>query len=167
MRLKQPYAILFLLLLVSCVTTTKENDKLPKSSLIKGYDVSNDDILYQFYEEFGFDEICTHTRSYFKVENFKTKEGWVKLPMSKKDVLKLRLIPNKIDTLKGKTLDVKYAYKLFFDDISLDRKEHVNDTDPFENEISLEKGYYKIDGSTFLIYNTNNRIYYEEHYCNN
>ena len=160
-----PILVLFVLLQVSCIKTNEKENKLPNSNLIKGYDVKSEDIFYQFYEEFGFDEVCIHNRAYFKIENFKLDNNWKKLPISKNDLSKLKLIPNKIDTLEGNSLRIKYSHKLFFDDISLVRKEFISENS-FDNILGLSEGYYKIENSnSFMIYTKKNMIYYEEHYC--
>lgn len=166
MKLIKIYFVIILIFSCSC-TANISKDELPKSTLIKvKFPIKKSNILYQFYEEFGFGETCIHTRSLFRVDSFKINNNWKKLPMLKKDINKIRLIPNKIDTLKNKEIVVKYSYKTYFDDISLISKEYIKDSS-FNKKVGLLKGYYKIEDDKFLIFDDNKKImYYEEHSCN-
>ena len=166
MKLNNVYIILVLVLVfISCNSNNDDGRKMPKSSFIIGYEVHEDQILYQYYEKFGFTDICVHTRSYFTAKDFSVTNEWMPLPMTKKDRLRINSIPNRIDSLPDDSFLVIYNHKNFFSDISLDSKEFIRET-TFEKKINLRNGFYRINKTIFEVYNDKDDvIYYEYHSC--
>ena len=161
----QKIVFLLGLLLFGCVSENKNEISFPNPDLIKGYDVKQDKILYQYYEKYGFTDVCVNMRAYFKIESWSNK-GWHKLPMNAIDIKKVNSIPDKLDTLKGDTFSIIYKYKNFFSDISLKSMEYISNS-TFDHTGNLREGYYRITKNTFEVYNSHRKtIYYEFHSCN-
>ena len=165
-RIKYSIFLLFYSFLFFSCEEKRNEDKLePKPSLVTSHKIEVNQILYQFYEQYGFTDVCIHSRTYFKVKEFSPNSEWKKLPINKEGYLKLNLIPNKIDTLKGSSFSVIYNYKDVFSDISLSSFEYIEDS-TFKQTVSLLNGYYRINKGVFEVFNSNeNTIYFEEHNC--
>ena len=159
--------LLFIFLLVSCGTHNSSEKKsiLPDKSLVADYNIGTDQILYQYYEKFGFTDLCVHHRTLFYVhENIKLN-NWNKLPMLEADINKVNSLHNKLDSLNGDSISVVYNYKNVFSDISLKLEEYFKDT-IFDKELALTDGYYRINSTVFELYNPGNKtIYLEYHEC--
>ncbi|MEL6850491.1 MAG: hypothetical protein AAFP92_18365 [Bacteroidota bacterium] len=166
LTIRQLICVMFGFALLAC--NSNENgdaEFLPHPGYIKGYEIEKDQILYQYFEKFGFTDICIHIRSYFAVENWSITDGWKELPMTSKDISKVNSIPNKIDSLESDVLSIFYQDKDFFADISLSSDEFIRDT-VFAKTINLKQGYYRLTESTFEVYDSNSgAIYYENHSC--
>lgn len=161
------FYILVFLVIVSCSANDHKNSKLPSKTFINGYEIKSEQILYQFFEKFGFTDICIHSRSYFKINKFSATDDWKPLPMNAEDVRKANSIPNKIDSLNASDFSIIYQNKDFFSDINLELEEFVKDT-IFDLKIDLSMGYYRIGKDKIEIYNhENSTIYLEYHSCDN
>jgi hypothetical protein len=142
-----------------------KSEKLPNGDIIEGFGVSDDKILYQFYEKFGFTDVCTTNRAYFKADSFQIDEGWKSLPISARDLSIINSIPNKVDSLGQDSLLIIYPYKDFFLDISLDSEEFI-DNSLLEISIKLNVGYYRLNSSGFDVFNSKTHMmYHERHEC--
>lgn len=161
--------IIISLLVLSAILSCKEKIKKQKESflsslLINEYKIKPNAILYQYYEKYGFTDICIHTRAYFKYTNFKKEKNWKKLPLSTTDIKLINSFPNKIDSIKN-NYSVLYQKKDFYDGIMIETKEHIKDT-VFNKRLDLTKGYYKITKNTLEVYNPKtNTLYYEYYKC--
>jgi len=154
------------LVLVSCNTSSKKQSKnnITDISQLIGYKVEAKEIIYQYYEKYGFTDLCIHNRTYFVKENFKVNEQWKRMPLNELDIVRLNSIEEKVDTIqKG---NITYEYKSFFEDIKIKSTEYRKDT-VFKNQLDLKNSYYKISDYSFEIYNPKNKtIYFEYHFCN-
>ncbi|BDD08912.1 hypothetical protein FUAX_13440 [Fulvitalea axinellae] len=156
--------VLILLLFCSC-TEEKDVAREPDLSLVKHYGIGKEGILYQFYEKFGFTDVCEHSRTYFKIKNFKLDKTWKALPLSDKDRLKINSISNKADSVKGDAIPVIYKMKDFYLDISLDMNEFIKDSVRLD-AVNLSKGFYRVGKKHFEVYSPQREtIYYEKHSC--
>lgn len=156
----------FLLLLILFSCNSDEKRLLPIESLIPDEYGKNNVIIYQYYEEYGFTDLCSHNRALLLVKDWTITKGWKPLPMKLNDIKKVNAITNKIDSLVGDSLAVIYEHKSHFSDIMLESEEYISDTISFQ-KMDLLEGYYRVDGvGSFEVYNPkNNFLYYEQHRC--
>jgi hypothetical protein len=151
------------LLLTAC--ETEDGRVLSDIPEFEKYELENSKVLYQYYEKFGFTDVCTHSRMYFKASGITSGNGWKRLPFSKHDLALINSFSNKVDTLDKVALNVVYPLKDYFSDISLDQREYRKDS-VFSATIPLGNGYYKVGVHSFEIYfNVLNTMYCEYHTC--
>jgi hypothetical protein len=161
--MKKIVGLLIISILVSC---NSRNNNVPESKFIKSIEVPESQILYQYYEKYGFTDVCIHSRSYFRVKDFQLDSQWRKLPVSNSDIFKINSIGEKVDTFTGANFPIIYRYKYFFSDISLDSREFIKDT-TFDEDVDVFNGYYRVTKSSFEIYcKERGTVYYEYHECN-
>ena len=154
-----------LLTLIVWSCTREKKKMLPDTSLITGLKIEPTQILYQYFEKIGFTDVCLNTRSYFLLQDYTPDQSWNVLPISDSDRIKINSLSNKIDSLKGDSINVLYQHKDFFSDILLESDEFISKT-PFKQDLILLDGYYRVTDSTFEIYSPqNNTMYYELHSC--
>jgi hypothetical protein len=128
------------------------------------------EILYQFYENFGFTDVCINYRVLYSLQaneftKIKEKNKWKALPISKKDLEKINDITNKVDTvIVTNKYNVIYREKYIFADIRNEATEFVIKED--KCFINLMQGYYSFSDSSLTIYNKeNNLLYHELYFC--
>ncbi len=121
------------------------------------------EILYQYYDNFGFEACINYrvlyaleTNEFTKIEN---KNKWKALPISKKDLIKINDMTNKADTV---IITTKYNIidraKYYFADIRNEATEFIIDED--KCFINLTKGFYTLTDSSFTVYNKENNCNY-------
>jgi hypothetical protein len=154
-----------LLLVLSSCSLKQPPKRLPDLSLIKPFTAVRNGILYQYYEKFGFTDVCVHYRSYFRTNRFSPTQEWLKLPISPSDISKINSISNKVDKLTGKSFPILYQNKAAFSDISLESEEYVN-PNLTDKTIDLTDGYYSLSEKSFMVYdNKRKTVYVEYHDC--
>lgn len=144
---------------------SNENSK-PNLSLISIKNINSTEVYYQFYEKYGFTDVCEHYRTLFYFPKFKPNSKWKKLPISNCDLVLINKTENKVDSIPKFDFDVRFTQKNKFQDISLEMSEYTN---PNRNRfnLDLETGYYFFNRNEICIYNISDSLfYYEVHKCN-
>lgn len=157
--------LLVIFLMLSC-----ERDKigLPEVTDVIGMDISEENLVYQFYEKFGFTDLCEHHRILLEVDSFKVNETWQRLPISDESLIAMNSLSNKIDTIFNQNnFAVYYKEKASFSDILLVQGEYVKKGKEKDFlSLNLQKGYYKLLRDTICIYDAARQfLYYEIHSC--
>jgi hypothetical protein len=147
----------------SCSPHVKE-EKLPDVHNVRQYKVAEKHVIYQYYEEYGFTDVCKHMRLCAIADSMQIDKQWKKLPLTAPDLQKINQIGNKIDKVKSDSISVVYMHKQFFQDISIVSEEYVKDSLPFQ-KISLRNGYYKLHDETLEVFIPQTKILYVEHYA--
>ncbi|MBL7787793.1 MAG: hypothetical protein JNM36_17930 [Chitinophagales bacterium] len=150
------------LALVACSAT----QSTPDLALLTEKNSGTESVLYQFYEKFGFTDICEHYRNLYYCETIATDIGqWKKLPITANDLKLINALSNKIDTLKTTAQSVViYQYPNFFADIAITQKQFAKMAD--KCYINTLEGFYSFDKVSYKIYNPKRGIIYEEfHGC--
>ncbi len=155
--------LLIALFFTSC-SGKEETNKL-NLALISNKKISADQVCYQFYEQFGFTDLCEHYRTLYYLDQFKPTKHWKALPITKSDLRKInKSTSNKPDTLPASNLDVRYKYQTAFKDISLKMQEYINPDKDYV--IAMKKGFYYFDKKHLKIYDAEKKLFYEEvHDC--
>ncbi|MEL6658352.1 MAG: hypothetical protein AAFR36_17960, partial [Bacteroidota bacterium] len=118
---------------------------MPVPEMLQPLKNSAYDIIYQYYEKFGFTEVCEHNRMLIRSDSVsKLLVNWNALPVSKEDVILINQIANKIDTLSSSlTYSIYYRHKDYFSDVMLTNAEYVeNGLTADSLNLNLEMGYY-------------------------
>ena len=159
---------LFLALATKCSDGPEQGD-LPNLSILneQGFQADSLNILYQFYEEYGFTDIGTHERVLIKKEDLTPErlieKGFQKLPINQQDLDKANSIEGKGDDLYLPTLLVNYPYwKSFSHDIRNIFGEYNAIPDSVYKIDLSEGGYYKITDTSILIYESQRQLLYTE-----
>ena len=158
-------SILAVFLFLGCTSSEKRNYKIekPNKELATKHHLNIDNIQYQFYQKFGFTDICEHTRILSTIDNaiFLTK----KLPISKNDLAIINNFPNKTDSIIGLSFSPIFQGRDLFSDIEL---EHFSYSSDSSFVLHLQKGKYQIEQSEkvskLTIYDENSRLFYFEIY---
>jgi hypothetical protein len=158
----------YTILLMSSIVflSCPKNDNELNMDLISLKNISNNDVVYQFYEKFGFTETCEHYRNLYYCRTKIDIAEWHKLPISNNHLMQINLLSNKVDTLKtASIISTRYKYANFFDDISLKKSEFI--TKASDIFIDTENGFYYYDKVSYKIYNPQaSKMYEEVHTCN-
>ncbi len=77
---------LCMVLFFSCNQYDSSWAKTLDLTLIPAYNIDQDQLIYQYYEKFGFTDICIHHRSYFILENFSPTQEWKVTPITQEDL---------------------------------------------------------------------------------
>jgi hypothetical protein len=152
--------------LMSCNTSTNHVRKNePDMSLATEFGFDSTQLIYQYYQKFGFGEMCEDIRMLCKAQepqNFKKS-----LPISDDDLKKINQFPNKVDSINGAAISLVKNTRREFQDIELDFTEFSLDSLP---TIQLANGEYEIIetewSSTLIIYDVESGLLYlESHRC--
>lgn len=160
------YYLLIGLFLLGCENPNKDNVEFPINTSFNEK-VMNNNIVYQFYEKFGFTDICIHHRIVVKVEEFNPTSEWYFLPIPDSIVKRINNISNKVDKVGSKTYSTFYKDKEAFTDITIESKEYIKESVSAKDiELSLENGFYKYENNTIKIYDPIKKLLYiEVHTC--
>lgn len=165
-RLKNILVLVFgvlLVLVISCDEEVKQ-EKLPEIVLVDSLNINPNNIVYQYYEKFGFTDVCTHYRVLLKNDT-EERSSWKKLPFKVGDLKKINQMSNKVDPISGEIYNPKFRKKDVFDDILLERKEFF--AEDSLKSLNLLHGFYQVGESFFKIYDEKNKVLYVEiHVCN-
>jgi hypothetical protein len=151
--------------LQSCNSETEEAETVQLSGMHTP-GIKKQDVLYQFYQRYGFTDVCIHRRTLYKTNlNEGSLKGWKQLPMTKGDIEKVNGLENKVDKINGTDFRIIYRQRKRFEDIELEQSEFKN-TGSVQPGSLFKTGLYKVNDTVFLLYDTNaNLIYQEEHFC--
>lgn len=157
---------LFLSLSIICFLFGCQGDKSKlkcDTNLIEEKNVKENNIIYQYYEKFGFTDVSKHYRSLYTIDNFVLPEKLDKLPIKKSDLLFINALSNKIDKIDSRKIKIPYQFKDRFNDIMLDNFEYYDSSFKI-NSISLKNGFYELNKNGFKIYNPQTKTIYSEYY---
>jgi hypothetical protein len=124
-----------------------------------------DSIEYQFYEQFGFTDVCRHYRALGrpKETSFLKKGRWLKLPLSAKFIEKINLLDAKNDPIPNKkAFNPFYLMYQEYADIRLSAFVYSQFDKSFT--LDLNKGYYRFDEHMFCVYDEESGFFYEEYH---
>lgn len=162
--------ILLITLLNSCgLAPSSENSSKPEFSpnvkLALEFKVDSNQLLYQYYQKFGFTDLCEEIRMISKYES--TFDLMKQLPLEANDLLIINSFLNKADSIGGDTLAFQTSNRHLFRDIELEFSEFKKSRVPI---IGLKKGSYEIiqteKSSILRIYNPQSKLFYlEVHRC--
>lgn len=157
--------LFFVFIVISSCTSNKSH--LPSIYSVSGLEIPEERIVYQFYEKFGFTDLCEHNRLLLDSISIVIDSSWVELPIQESDLDKINHISNKVDTLLMSGYSVRYRYKSFFSDISIEIVEYLRKNSNEKDFIlNLQNGYYKLSKENLVIYDDKkSMIFYENHTC--
>lgn len=135
------------------------------SNLVKRFDLDTSKIVYQFYQEFGFTDLCKQIRLVSQTDSFPDLNNM--LPISQDDLKKINSIPNKMDSIFRDSLIPIYSGRFYFQDIELDYFSYQPDS---SLTIGLKKGKYDLVQTglrtELIIFDSfKNMLYIEIHEC--
>ena len=154
------------LVLFGCTTGNKtELLTNPNEALVKTFGLNSKDIIYQYYQKFGFTDICEEIRIISKAAEPITLEKI--LPVNQQDIDLINKFSNKTDSfLAGQPLSI-IPHREHFIDIELNYFEYKA-MDSIS--VGISKGSYQIEQTEFesrlTIYDVENGlIFIEVHKC--
>lgn len=166
--MKKKIYFLLILCLFSCNGHTVEYLDTPNKNMLSEYStIENSKLIFQFYQEIGFTDVCKNYREIYILQSnkfLKNKKGkWYKLPISQQHLEDINFSLQGFDKileadwypkfLNKEFLDITIETKVFFPDDSL-------------TKIPLCKGYYQYNDTTVIIYDQNvNILYYASTMC--
>lgn len=129
------------------------------------FGVDTSDLIYQYYQKYGFTDLCEDLRMVSFVETSpKLKK---KLPISEDDLNVINAFSNKVDSVNNSAITFENNTRIFFLDIELDFIEFVTDSTV---EVGLKEGEYEIVQDKFSsilkVYDSQKGLFYIEiHEC--
>lgn len=157
----------FLAVILSCSNgnVNTHSSKIPLNKFMIDNNIDSTNIKYQYYQKFGFTDICEHIRILSKIDSIPNLAN--DLPISYADRNLINRISNKTDSIFGDKILINYRDRNVFSDIELDFYEFQSDSNLVLN---LTNGKYQVRISDFeselIIYDNKNKlIYYEIHRC--
>ena len=150
--------------LYSCGTRTKNENK-PNMNLVMEFGIDSTQLVYQYYQKFGFTDVCEDLRMVTELKN--SPEFNKRLPIDMGDLKIINEFSNKVDSIKGSTISFTSNSRIQFYDIELDFIEFSTDS---LLTIHLNKGEYEIIQteltSTLKIFDSESGLLYiESHRC--
>ena len=150
--------------LIGCGTNTKTENK-PNMSLAFEYKIDSTQLVYQYYQKFGFTDLCEDIRMVAKLNNspnFKKR-----LPISEDDLKNINAFSNKSDSINSSQISFNSNTRNRFYDIELDFIEFRADS---LITIELSNGEYEIIQTdlteTLKVYDKESGLLYvESHRC--
>ncbi|MCB0431378.1 MAG: hypothetical protein H6585_06505 [Flavobacteriales bacterium] len=145
---------------------THELPALSRLAMLGNLAADSTRILYQYYEKFGFTDVCIHHRALIHCDVPPSGvDGWVSLPFAPLELEHINGMSNKVDSISdGPILNAMFMEKQSFSDISLERWEYVMDS--VSLEVPLWRGKYHFTGDSLLIYDEEKgNLYLEVHQC--
>lgn len=149
---------------IGCRTNTKTENE-PNMTLASEYKVDSTQLVYQYYQKFGFTDVCEDIRMVAKLynsPNFKKR-----LPITEDDLTTINGFSNKIDLINSSQISFSSNTRDQFYDIELDFIEFKTDS---LLTIELSNGEYEIIQknltSTLKVYDKESGLLYvESHRC--
>jgi len=153
-----------LLGLFSCGGNIEKTNN-PKLNLAKEYGIDSIQLKYQYYQKFGFNEVCEDLRMVSRLN--KPPKLNKNLPIEPIDLKKINSFSNKTDKIKGKYISFKSDLRNQFHDIELEFIEFIKDSSLI---IKLNKGRYEITetelSSILKVFDSESGLLYiESHKC--
>ena len=150
--------------LIGCGTNTKTENE-PNMNLASEYKVDSTQLVYQYYQKFGFTDVCEDIRMVAKLNNsinFKKR-----LPITEDDLKTINGFSNKVDSINSSQISFNSNTRNQFYDIELDFIEFSTDS---LLTIELSNGEYEIIQtdltSTLKVYDKESGLLYvESHRC--
>lgn len=157
-------SLIILLWLASCGTSTKQ-DNAPNMSFVMEFGIDSTQLLYQYYQKFGFTDVCEDLRMVAKL-NESPKLG-KNLPINDEDLKTINNFSNKVDRIESSTISFKSNPRSQFYDIELNFIEFVTDS---TLTVKLKTGEYEItqteSTSTLKVFDSDSKLLYIEiHKC--
>lgn len=148
----------------SCGSNSKAENK-PNNKLAADYGIDATKLVYQYYQKFGFTDLCEDLRMVSKQEV--SPEFTKKLPFSTDDLKTINGFSNKIDSINGQRVLLNSSIRKHFYDVELEFVEYVTDS---TFSVELTNGEYEIIEtelkSVIKVYDrTNDLLYIESHSC--
>lgn len=151
-------------ILIGCGTNTKNENK-PNMVLASEYKIDSTQLVYQYYQKFGFTDVCEDIRMVAKLNNspnFKKR-----LPITEDDLKIINGFSNKTDSINKSQISFNSNTRSQFYDMKLDFIEFKTDT---IMTIELSNGDYEIIQtnltSTIKVYDKDSDLLYiESHRC--
>ena len=150
--------------LIGCGTNTKTENQ-PNMNLASEYEIDSTQLVYQYYQKFGFTDVCKDIRMVAKLNNspnFKKR-----LPISEDDLKTINGFSNKVDSFNISQISFNTNTRKQFYDIELDFIEFSSDS---LLTIELSNGEYEIIqtelSSTLKVFDKESSLLYvESHKC--
>ena len=150
--------------LLGCGTNDKA-ENIPNMNLATEFEIDSTQLVYQYYQKFGFTDVCEDIRMVSKLKdspNFKKK-----LPITQDDLKAINEFSNKVDLIKGSQISFDSNTRNEFYDIELDFIEFTSDS---LLTVKLTNGEYEIIQtdltSTLKIFDKESGLLYvESHRC--
>ena len=158
------FQIFLLLLLFGCKTDTSKESTL-NVSIINEFKLDSSKVIYQFYQKFGFTDLCEDIRIVSSLESSPNLKN--ELPISIENLKIINSFSNKVDSFNGKEISIVPNLRNVFNDIELIYNEYITDS---VFTISFNKGKYELTNykfeSTLKIYDEESGMFYLEiHRC--
>lgn len=158
------FCVCVTLVLIRCAPKSGQ-EMLPDMKLAAEFEVDSTQLAYQYYQKFGFTDVCEDLRMVSKLKvspNLKKK-----LPIEPKDLEIINEFPNKVDRLEEFEISFDTNARSAFHDMELKFIEFISDT---TLSVQLEKGEYEISQtellSVFKVYDSvSGLLYIEVHRC--
>lgn len=155
--------VVIIFFLLNC-TAKEDKTNIANYKLAEDFGIDSVDLIYQYYQKFGFTDLCEDLRMVSQKSLIKLNK---KLPIDSNDLKIINNFPNKTDKINGKKLSFNSTLRQQFKDIELVFIEFKQDSMLL---LSLENGEYEIKetkwNSTLKIYDNESGLYYIEiHQC--
>lgn len=157
-------SFVFAFALIGCRTDNKNENK-PNMNLALEYKIDSTQLVYQYYQKFGFTDVCEDIRMVAELNNspnFKKR-----LPITEDDLKTINGFSNKVDSINSSQISFNSNTRNQFYDIELDFIEFNTDS---MLTIELSNGEYEISQtdltSTLKVYDKESGLLYvESHRC--
>ena len=124
--------------LIGCETNTKSKNK-PNMNLASEYKIDSTQLVYQYYQKYGFTDVCEDIRMVAKLNNSPNLNK--RLPITEEDLKTINGFSNKVDSLNSSQISFNSNTRNQFYDIELDFIEFSTDS---LLTIELSNGEYEI-----------------------
>ena len=157
-------SLIIAFVLIGCTTNTK-NKNQPNLTLAAEYNIDSTQIVYQYYQKFGWTDVCEDIRMVAKLNNspnFKKR-----LPITEVDLKTINGFPDKVDSFNISQISFNSNTRNHFHDIELDFFEFITDS---SLTIELSDGEYEIIQTEFISIlkvfdKESGLLYVESHKC--
>ena len=168
MEIKTEKLILGIIVIVFCLFGCKKNNKIdnkPDINLATEFKIDSIQLVYQYYQKFGFTDICEDIRMVSKLKD--SPKFRKRLPINKNDLKKINSFLNKTDSINGTHISFRSNTRNKFYDIELDFIEFNSDS---LLTVKLINGEYEIiqtdSTSTLKVFDKESGLLYvESHRC--
>ena len=148
----------------SCGTSNKIESK-PDMSLALEFGLDSTQLVYQYYQKFGFTDVCEDLRMLAKLKD--SPQFKKRLPITNDDLKIINGFSNKVDSIKDSQISFETNTRSKFYDIELDFIEFSSDS---LLKIQLTNGEYEIIQtemtSTLKVFDRESGLLYaESHRC--
>tara|TARA_B100000795_G_scaffold266601_1_gene250038 strand:+ start:2410 stop:2919 length:510 start_codon:yes stop_codon:yes gene_type:complete len=124
--------------LLGCGTNNKTESK-PDMKLATEFEMDSTQLVYQYYQKFGFTDVCEDIRMVSKLKD--SPKFKKRLPITKNDLKAINEFSNKVDSIKGSQISFDSNTRNQFYDIELGFIEFNSDS---LLTVKLTNGEYEI-----------------------